>query len=86
MHQAREYRTSLILAAAMAGVGLMSGSAAHAQIVATEAPLPAHHWDEHENAAYHRYIVDQRYPYRAYGSLNEQEQRDYWDWRATHPG
>lgn len=83
MYQPREYRTALILAAALAGAGLTSGCATHTEVVDSPA---AHHWDAAEDAAYQRYVIDQHTKYVPYSSLNEQDQRDYWNWRAKHPG
>ncbi len=39
----KKYRTSLILAAAVAGAGLMAGCATNQPMA--EAPVPAHQWD-----------------------------------------
>jgi hypothetical protein len=83
MYQPREYRTALILAAALAGAGLMSGCAARTEVADSAAP---HHWDEREATAYQRYVIDQHAKYVPYASANEQEQHDYWNWRAKHPG
>jgi NaMN:DMB phosphoribosyltransferase len=84
MYQAREYRSSLILAAAVAGVGLLAGCASSPP--ASQTAVPAHQWDAREDAAYQRYLMDEKLPRRDYASLNAQEQKDYWDWRARNPG
>lgn len=81
MTNTREYRSSLILAAAMAGAGLMSGCAAQSQ-----RPAPVHEWDSREAAAYQRYMMDEHMPRREFSELSAQEQQDYWDWRARHQG
>jgi hypothetical protein len=46
-----------------------------------------HHWDAREDLAYHNYWMENhgREPYRDYGKLNENEQKDYWNWRHSHP-
>jgi hypothetical protein len=82
MYQTRQYRNSLIIAAAIAGASLLSGCAA------TPPPpeASAHQWDAHEDEAYGRYIMDEKLPHRDFATLSPQEQRDYWDWRARHPG
>lgn len=87
MHRVREYRNSLILAAALVGAGLVSGCDTKTRVVATEAPQPAgHHWDEHEDAAYRRYAAEQHRDFTEYDRLGPDEQRAYWGWRANHPG
>jgi len=46
-----------------------------------------HRWNAGEDRAYRRYWMEThaRDPYREYGKLNENEQRDYWNWRHSHP-
>ena len=78
----RKYRTSLILAAAVAGAGLVAGCVTSP----TATDTTAHQWDAHEDAAYQRYLMDEHRQHREFASLSPQEQRDYWDWRARHPG
>ncbi len=82
MYQTRQYRNSLILAAAVAGASLLSGCAANPP----PADAVAHQWDAHEDEAYQRYLMDEHRPRRDFASLSPQEQRDYWDWRARNPG
>jgi hypothetical protein len=84
MHQVNEYRTVLILAAAVAGAGLMSACAT----TKTESVESAsgHPWNSSESAAYERYLTDQHLPYRPYADLSASDQQDYWNWRAKHPG
>jgi hypothetical protein len=84
MHKAKEYRSSLILAAAVAGAGLVAGCASSAP--AAQAAAPAHQWDANEAAAYQRYLMDEHMPRHDYASLTPQQQNDYWAWRARHPG
>jgi hypothetical protein len=79
MYQPREYRSSLILAAAMAGAGLTSGWVARAAAVE---PGSAQHWDGREDTAFQRHVIDQPAPYR----VSAHEQRDYWNGRPQHPG
>ncbi|MBS0580472.1 MAG: hypothetical protein JSR36_14545 [Proteobacteria bacterium] len=81
MTNTREYRSSLILAAAVAGAGLMSSCASQPQIAA-----PPHQWDAREAAAYQRYMMDEHMPRREFSELSPQEQQAYWDWRARHEG
>ncbi len=82
MHHTKEYRRALIIAAAMAGAGLMGCASGRG----TEAPPPVHQWDANEDAAYQRYLMDEHLPRREFASLNAQEQQEYWDWRARNRG
>ena len=47
-----------------------------------------HRWDANEDRAYHSYWAEAHPhdPYRDYGKLNQNEQKDYWNWRHSHPG
>jgi len=83
MYQVREYRTSLILAAAVAGAGLVAGCATTQPVA--ESAVPAHR-DAREDASYQRYLMDEHRAHREFASLSPQEQRDYWDWRSRNPG
>ncbi len=84
MHQVKQYRTVLILAATMAGAGLMSGCAStHTDTVEAAS---GHPWNANETAAYQRYLTDQHMPYRPYAELSAPDQQEYWEWRAKHPG
>ncbi len=81
MQQTKEYRSALILAAAMAGAGLAGCASSK-----TETPPPVHQWDANEDAAYQRYLMDEHLPRREFASLSAQEQQEYWDWRARNRG
>jgi hypothetical protein len=78
MQQTKEYRSALILAAAMAGASLMPGGVSGN----SETPPPVQ--DANEDAAYQRYLMDEHRPHREFASLSAQEQQDYWDWRERN--
>lgn len=84
MYKANEYRATLVLAAGIAGTALLSGCAARQPVYETS--RPDHHWDDREDAAYHRYVADQHLEYRDYKTLSADDQRRYWEWRDHHPG
>ncbi len=44
-----------------------------------------HVWGHDEDLAYRQYWSNQHQPYREYGKLNKDEQKDYWTWRHDHP-
>jgi hypothetical protein len=44
-----------------------------------------HHWDDREDRAYRRYLVEQHRPYVKFQWASPRAHRDYWNWRHTHP-
>jgi hypothetical protein len=44
-----------------------------------------HNWDDHEDHAYRRYLKERHEEYRAYAKLKEKQQKEYWEWRHSHP-
>jgi hypothetical protein len=42
-----------------------------------------HHWDDAERQAYRRYWEQKKEPYRTYGSLSQEDEDAYWNWRHT---
>jgi hypothetical protein len=44
-----------------------------------------HKWDDHENAAWHRYIAEKHLQEHEFAKASSREQRDYWNWRHSHP-
>jgi hypothetical protein len=44
-----------------------------------------HHWDDHENAAWHRYLTEKHVQEHEWAKANRKEQADYWNWRHNHP-
>jgi hypothetical protein len=79
MHSRREYRASLILAAALAGNALLSGG------VTANSAHERGHWDAREDQVYRYYLQEQRLEYRDFITLSGERQQDYWSWRARHP-
>jgi hypothetical protein len=85
MHKSNDYRASLVFAAGLAGAALLSaGCVVREHVYAND--HHEHHWDAREDAAYQRYLADQRLETREYQRLNAEEQQRYWAWRASHPG
>jgi hypothetical protein len=72
MNKPIDYRAALVVAASLAGASMLSGSA---RVYANE--RPEYRWSAREDAAYRRYLADQRHENRAFSSLSLQ-QRDYW--------
>jgi hypothetical protein len=71
MHSPREYRASLIFAAAFAGNALLSG--------VTSEPVHARsHWNAHANQAYRDCLHEQRLEPREFIALSAGQRQDYW--------
>ena len=43
-----------------------------------------HPWTGDEDRKYHEFLTERHLRYRAYGKLNDREQREYWKWHHTH--
>ncbi|HTT42032.1 MAG TPA: hypothetical protein VMG33_03105 [Steroidobacteraceae bacterium] len=67
-----DYRAALVVAASLAGASMLSSSA---RVYANE--RPEYRWSAREDAAYRRYLADQRQEFRDSGSLGR-AQRAYW--------
>ncbi len=67
-------------------VALASGCAARVGVYDSDHG-DYHHWDAHEDRAYRDYWTQNhgRETYRDFGNLNANEQKDYWNWRHSHP-
>jgi hypothetical protein len=44
-----------------------------------------HNWDDHENAAWGRFIAENHRKDHEYAHADKKEQREYWNWRHSHP-
>ena len=44
-----------------------------------------HVWTDQEDRAYHRYLEERHLSYHDYGKLKATQQRNYWNWRHSHP-
>src|SRR5450432_3661856 len=84
MHIAHRYISSIFLAAALV---------APASIIAAPKPQDVqvrvydrdhkdyHNWDDHENAAWGRFNVENHRRDHEFAKANKKEQREYWNWR-----
>jgi len=88
MHVARRCLSAFVLTAALATTGSVVAARAP-QEVAVRVYDPGHkdyhNWDEREDHAYRHYLEERHEQYRKYEKLKEKEQRDYWNWRHSHP-
>ena len=83
MHRKNRYLASLSLVATLS---------IPAVFVACSSPQPTtvtvnenHHWDDHENSAWHRFLAEKNRPDHEYAKSEKNEQDEYWGWRHSHP-
>jgi hypothetical protein len=90
MHRAHRFISSLFLAAALAApvATIASPGAQNASVqlrVYDRDHKDYHNWDDREDHAYRGYLTDQRQTYRVYNKQPHTTQRQYWNWRHSHP-
>jgi len=89
MHRSYRFIASLFLAAALvAPISIMAAPAPQANVqirVYDRDHRDYHNWDDREDHAYRGYLVERHRNYRAYDRQNRRSQRDYWNWRHSHP-
>ena len=44
-----------------------------------------HNWDDHERHAWGVFLTDNHRHDHEYAHANRKEQREYWNWRHSHP-
>jgi hypothetical protein len=44
-----------------------------------------HEWSPGEDAAYRRWLAERHYDYREFNKLDADKQKEYWNWRHSHP-
>jgi hypothetical protein len=89
MHVARRWLSTFVLTAALATTGSVVAATPKPQEVQVRVYDPGHkdyhNWDEREDRAYRHYLEERHEQYRKYERMKEKEQRDYWNWRHSHP-
>jgi hypothetical protein len=89
MHRSYRFIASLFLAAALvAPVSIMAAPAPQTgvQIRVYDRDHRAYHnWDDREDRAYRGYLVERHRHYLEYERQDHRTQRDYWNWRHSHP-
>jgi len=90
MRRIDRYICSLFLAAAIVEPALVVAEA-KAQEANVQVRLydrdhrDYHNWDDREDHAYRRYLVEHHRSYRTYQRQHYRVQRHYWNWRHSHP-
>ena len=89
MRSINRFIGSLILAAAIVSPALIvtaKAQEANVQVrIYDRNHRDYHNWDDREDHAYRRYLVVQHRNYREYNRQNNRMQRNYWNWRHSHP-
>lgn len=44
-----------------------------------------HHWDDHENQSWHKFLGENHRKEHEFAKANRKEQSEYWSWRHSHP-
>jgi type III secretory pathway component EscR len=86
MKRVNSYSIAILLAATLAAPAvLVAAPAAQDDRVYDRDHKDYHHWDEHENQAWHRYLAEQHRQDHEFVKANKKEQEEYWNWRHSHP-
>jgi hypothetical protein len=78
------YLSSFCLGATLAITTASAGCAGRVRIYDSY-HTDYHRWDHHEDVAYRRYLGERHEEYRDFSKLDGDRQKDYWDWRHSHP-
>jgi len=89
MHSAHRSISSLLLTAALATpVAILAASPQEANVqvrVYDRDHKDYHNWDENENRAWGRYLVENHREAHEFSKADRKEQSRYWNWRHSHP-
>jgi hypothetical protein len=84
MRKTQKHLASLLLTAALTAP---LGAAFFAQPASAAAQEDRDHrkWDEHEQAAWGRFLAEKHRKDHDYAKAKKKEQDEYWAWRHDHP-
>ncbi len=90
MHRAHHYVASLFLTAALAAPVSMLAAPVPQEVgvqvrVYDRDHKDYHNWDDHERHAWGIFLADNHRHDHEYAHANQKEQREYWNWRHSHP-
>ena len=87
MTRATRYLSSLFLSVALlAPAALIAAPAAQEDRgVYDREHKDYHHWDDHENEVWKRFLVENHRKEHDFARANKREQAEYWNWRHSHP-
>jgi hypothetical protein len=81
----KRHTLSLYLAATLAVAATTVACNTAPQTEVVTGPSDTHHWDDHENQAWHRFLAEKTRPDHEYTKADKNEQSEYWTWRHGHP-
>jgi hypothetical protein len=90
MHRAHRVIASLFLSAViMAPVSMMAAPKPQSASVSVQVYDKDHNdyhtWDDNENQAWGRFLVENKSKPHEYSTANKKEQSQYWNWRHANP-
>jgi hypothetical protein len=91
MHRPHHYLASLFLTAALAAPLSMIAAPApqdehdRQNRVYDKQHRDYHNWDDNENRAWGRFLVENHRDSHEFSRANRREQSQYWNWRHAHP-
>jgi hypothetical protein len=90
MHRSYRYVASIFLTTALvAPVAILAAAKpqdASVQVrVYDKDHKDYHNWDDHENAAWGRFLVEKHRKEHEFVKADKKEQAEYWNWRHSHP-
>lgn len=84
MYRTSRFISPFILAASLTLPVVSIGCAARVNVY-DEWHHDNHRWDDHEEVVYRAYLTENHRDYHPYKQLSRDEQKNYWDWRHSHP-
>jgi hypothetical protein len=90
MLRAHRYIASLLVAAGLAApMAILAGPGPQEATVKVRIydreHKDYHNWDDNENRAWGRFIVEKHRKDHEFSKANKREQAEYWNWRHSHP-
>lgn len=86
MHRTHRFIASLCFATVLSvPVAVLAAAAPQDDRVYDPAHKDYHHWDDRENAAWHRFIAEKHWKDHEFAKATRKEQEAYWNWRHDHP-
>lgn len=86
MHRSHRFIASLCLTTVLATpVAVLASAAPQDDRVYDPVHKDYHHWDDHENAAWHRFVAERHWKDHEWAKATRKEQDAYWNWRHDHP-
>jgi hypothetical protein len=85
MHHIRRFVSSLLLAAALISLVMITGCAARASYRVYDPDYDDYHrWDGHETTFYLQWEGESHREHRDFDKRDKDEQKEYWNWRHKH--